>query len=66
MTVAYNHKRVRRAAREARIAYNDYGVMKYPRPRRTILAHSVRLACANWAQADRVSAEWWARALEAR
>lgn len=33
---------------------------------RTVLAHSIRLACANWHQADRVTPEWWASALEAR
>lgn len=41
-------------------------MMSTVRPPRTILAHSIRLACANWHQADRVTPEWWARALEAR
>lgn len=37
-----------------------------PRPVRTLLAHSVALACANWRNADRITPEWWAQALERR
>lgn len=61
--MTYNHKRVRRASR---IVANHFGPKTYPRPRRTVLSHSIRLALANWAQADRVTPDWWARALEAR
>lgn len=56
----------RRRAKDTHFAVNNHTPSVFLRPQRTLLAQSVRLACANWHQADRVTPDWWASALEAR